>query len=350
MAAESTPLVVIGGSAGALGALLNLVQTLPPDFPAAVLVVVHVPPDQPSVLPTLLQRAGRLPAAHAEHGAPLRPGRILVAPPDHHLLVEGGRAVLSRGPRENHARPSIDVLFRSAAFVQGARAAGVVLSGMLDDGTSGLWAIRHSGGLALAQHPADAEYPDMPLSAIRQVEVHDVLSSHDLGPALVAWTRRLSAPAAPPAPDERLRTRLQQEVRTASGDADAPLDLLRAQPLSPVTCPECHGVMAQITEGTLTRYRCHTGHAYSASTLQADVQRVVDQSLGSAMRALNEQALLLGRLADQYDRAGQPREAANLQAEAAEVLQRAQVLRDLLQRPPATALHPPPGGPDSSGA
>ncbi|MFC6660645.1 hypothetical protein [Deinococcus multiflagellatus] len=155
----------------------------------------------------------------------------------------------------------------------------------------------------------------MPLSAIRQVEVHDVLSSRELGPALVAWTAQVAAgpptapPGGPPWP------RLGQEVRVALGEGGAALNVFAQQPLTAVTCPECQGVMARIEEGPLTRFRCHTGHAYTASALQAEVQRVVDHTLAAAQRALNEQAMLLQGLAQAAAQAGQPQEAARLRGE-----------------------------------
>ncbi|WP_083939229.1 chemotaxis protein CheB [Deinococcus apachensis] len=147
------PLIVIGGSAGALPALLKLVPVLPPDFPAPLLLVVHTLADQPSYLPQLLTHAGPLPARHARHGDRLQPGSIAVAPPDHHLLVVDDHLHLSRGPKENLARPAIDVLFRSAAEAYGVQVIGVLLSGMLNDGTSGLWTVGQLGGRTLVQHP-----------------------------------------------------------------------------------------------------------------------------------------------------------------------------------------------------
>lgn len=266
---DGPPLVVVGGSAGALGGLLDLAAGLPSGFPAAVLVVVHIPPDQPSVLPDLLHRAGPLIAKPAEDGERLQGGHIYVAPPDHHLLARHTTLSLSRGPRENRSRPSIDVLFRSAAYSHGPRAAGVVLSGMQDDGTSGLWAVKQFGGTAIVQRPEEAEYQDMPLNAIRQVEVDDILPVREIAARLGSWAGTLGASEVGAreergSVDQAERRRLGVELGIAGEDTAFEAGILNHGPLSPFTCPDCHGVMVQIREGHLTRFRCHTGHAFTS--------------------------------------------------------------------------------------
>jgi two-component system, chemotaxis family, protein-glutamate methylesterase/glutaminase len=182
-------LVVVGASAGGVEALIRLVGELPPDFGAAVLVVLHLTPDASSNLPAILARAGRLPAAQARDGEPIRPGRIFVAPPDHHLLVRDGRVRLSRAPSENLHRPAVDVLFRSAAMNLDGRTVGVVLSGALDDGADGLRAIAMAGGLAIVQDPGDALVPSMPMSALEAGPVDHILPAHEIGRRLPALLR-----------------------------------------------------------------------------------------------------------------------------------------------------------------
>src|SRR5262245_21247855 len=162
-----------------------MIAELPRDFPGAIFVVVHTSPLGPSLLPQVLERAGRLPASHARHREAIVGGRIYVAPPDQHLLVRPGRVELSRGPRENHSRPAVDPLFRSAAGAYGPRVIGVVLSGALGDGTSGLLAVKARGGTAIVQHPDEAIVNGMPRSALRLVHVDRVLPAADIAPMLV---------------------------------------------------------------------------------------------------------------------------------------------------------------------
>jgi two-component system chemotaxis response regulator CheB len=168
-------IIVVGASAGGVEALQSLAGTLPADLPAAVFVVLHVAPRSKSFLPALLNAAGPLRASHASNGMSIEPGRIYVAPPDHHLIVERDHVQLGLGPRENHQRPCINVTFRSAAVAHGPRVAAVVLTGQLDDGTAGLWDVKRQGGVAIVQHPEEAAFPSMPLSALRDVEVDHVV-------------------------------------------------------------------------------------------------------------------------------------------------------------------------------
>lgn len=173
---EASPVVVIGASAGGIRALLEIVSQLPAEFPAPVLVVVHIGRGR-SALPQIIERAGVLSASHARHGEPVRPGHIYVAPPDVHMLVRSGRIVLDRGPRENHSRPAIDPLFRSAASEYGSGTIGVILSGALSDGTAGLMMIKGHGGTVIVQDPEEAIVGGMPESALNLVDADQVLAA-----------------------------------------------------------------------------------------------------------------------------------------------------------------------------
>lgn len=349
------PIVVVGGSAGALTALKEVVTFLPAEFPAPVLVVIHTPADQPSYLPQVLGNAGALPARHAQDGETLRPGQIYVAPPDRHLLVRGSHLELSRGPRENLARPSIDVLFRSAADTGGPRVIGVLLSGMLNDGASGLWAIKALGGRAVVQHPEDAEYDSMPLSALRQVEADHVLKAADIGPRLLRLVGDLAGleeadPAAAdgkgsPSMDEQARKtpetpllsgedrrRLTLEVGIAAESDGFRAGVLNQGEPSVFTCPECHGVLVKIQEGRMLRFRCHTGHAYTAETLLSEVRESVEATLWTAVRVLDEQVMLLEHLGRHLADVEQEEQADLFREEARQTREWSQAVRQVTLR------------------
>ena len=185
-------IIVVGASLGGYNALPQFAASLPKDFAAAVLVVMHMDPNDSNWLAERVARASALPSAAAVKKEELRPGRIYVAIPDHHLMIQGSRIRLTRGPRENHSRPSIDALFRSAAYECGSRVIGVVLTGQLDDGTAGLWAIKDRGGLAIVQSPEEAAYPSMPASALRHVKTDYTLPLRDMPTVLHKLTQEVA--------------------------------------------------------------------------------------------------------------------------------------------------------------
>ncbi|GJG85800.1 chemotaxis protein CheB [Gemmatimonadetes bacterium T265] len=377
-------IVVIGASAGGVEALKVVLGTLPPDYNGTVCVVLHIPPSVPSVLAHILGRSTRLVCVSAYDGAPVRPGVVYVAPPDHHLLLEDDRVRLLRGPRENGHRPAIDPLFRSAAAAYGPRVVGVVLTGNLDDGTRGLFAIKHRGGLAVVQDPEDALYPSMPRNAIENVDVDWVLPAPEVGPLLAALATDTPWPArsAPPAdalaldavtevaavdPDEH---QLAENGTTAAaagagpnGGAAraAPAELCDDTPLhhaadlatgighvdggarinerlggtvSGYTCPECHGSLWELEEGKLVRYRCRVGHSYTEPGLVDHKAHSVEDAIWTALTALEESAAIAARVADRSGRQGRSQSATYFRARAAHLERRGAVLRDLLAELP----------------
>jgi two-component system chemotaxis response regulator CheB len=326
--------IVVGASLGGHEALTGLIGTLPADLNAAIFVVMHVAPDGPSILGQLLDRVSPLPAAAAVDGEPIAPNRIYVAVPDRHLMIERDRVRLSRGPRENHTRPSIDVLFRSAAFHRGPRAIGIVLTGTLDDGTAGLWAIKDRGGVAIVQAPTEAPYPSMPMSAIRHVDVDHVLEVAAMGNVLRELTREdLSIPEGAGMPSKSLEI----ESRIALGDQALHRGVRALGEPSFYTCPDCHGSMIAIREGDLARFRCHTGHGYTAAALHQRGMLEVDETLWGVLAQLEEQEVLLQDLARAAQASERPRAAEAYAAKSNQIRQLADRLRELAQDP---ALEP----------
>ena len=287
-------IVVIGTSTGGVAALTELVKSLPADFPAPIFVVMHVPADSPSLLPQLLNSVSVLKVRHPQDGEVVEAGIIYVARPDHHLLLEGNRVLVTRGPKENRFRPSIDALFRSAAYTYGPRVIGVVLTGYLDDGTSGLWSVQRMGGLAVVQEPYDAEQPSMPTNALEFVAADYVRPLTQIGTLLVRLTQE-RAPAKTRLPAAALDL-LKIELTIAKQGGGFELGIIDKGKLTPFTCPDCHGALTQLIEGNLIRYRCHTGHAYTVSALLSEVTESVESMLYQAMRGLEETNMLLQNL------------------------------------------------------
>jgi two-component system chemotaxis response regulator CheB len=318
--------IVIGASAGGVEALRDLVAHLPADLPAAVLVVLHVPSYGGSVLPSILSRSGPLPARHPVGGDPLTHGEILVAPPDHHLVVDGETVRVTRGPRENGHRPAVDVLFRSAARAAGVRVIGVVLSGTLDDGTAGLAAVVGQGGLAIAQDPQDALYPGMPESAMANVPVDHVAPAEEIAKLLVRLTDEEFEAAPRPEPELlRVETDLAMMEDHAMNEPDRP-----GHP-SGFSCPDCSGVLYEIRDGILTRYRCRVGHAWSAESLFGEQNQQLEGALWMALRGLEEKAALARKLADQARERGNSLSAAQFAQHDEEASRAASLIRQMLE-------------------
>ncbi|QJD78165.1 chemotaxis protein CheB [Spirosoma rhododendri] len=314
-------IVVIGASAGGVFALKQLVEALPADFPASIFIVMHVSPHSPSMLPAILSSAGPLPAEHPADGQLIRPGRIYIAPPDHHLLVEYDQIIVKKGPKENRFRPSIDALFRSAAYTYEARVIGVVLTGMLDDGTSGMWSIKRLNGITIVQQPDDAAYSSMPSSVLDFVDVDYSVPLNDMAALL---TRLVTEPIPEPTRDAfQEQDRMEAEINIAAQENAFDIGILNMGDLTPLTCPECNGALVSIKEGKLIRYRCHTGHAYTANSLLAETTKSVEESFWKAIRSLEETVILLEQSGKQFAEGGNQQASEQFFAKARETRERA---------------------------
>jgi two-component system, chemotaxis family, protein-glutamate methylesterase/glutaminase len=319
-------LVAIGTSAGGVEALLSLVRNLPADFPAAVLVTIHLSSHFRSVLDDILTRAGRLEACFATDGDVVRKGRIYLAPPGRHLILDGERLALGFGPRENNARPAIDPMLRSAALCCGSRTIGVILTGTLGDGASGLWAVQQGGGATVVQDPRDAAFSEMPLSALDHLKPDHVVHLADMPRLLQDLVRQ---PAGEPAP---VPERIQLEVDIARRGRSGMREMDGIGRRSTLTCPDCNGVMWEIDEGEIVRYRCHQGHAYTSDVMAVALDESLRHALGSAVRGLEERIALFQKLRHQAKDHASPLAARNWADKASELEREAQVIRESIRR------------------
>ena len=325
--------IVIGASVGGVSALIEIIAALPAQLDAVIGVVLHVGPQQ-SILPELLSARAPWPVMHAEDGQALAARTIVVAPPDRHMLFTADRVRLTRGPRENHTRPALDPLFRSVALAWCERAVGVVLTGHLDDGTAGLAAIKACGGTAIVQEPATAFEPSMPASALANVAVDHCVALADIAPLLASLAARPSQPQPAAAPDAVTREQAIFEGKQTMANLE---HLARLGTPSALTCPECGGGLWEMKDVKPLRYRCHTGHGYSARALDNAQADMAEQALWGSLRALQERELLLRRLAVVAEATGDAARAEVGRRQADRVKAQAEALSRLVESQPDSA-------------
>jgi two-component system chemotaxis response regulator CheB len=325
-------IVAMGASAGGVEALMQLAAGLSRDLPASVLVTLHLSNQFRSSLDELLTGAGPLPAKFAEDREVLRKGHIYIAPPDRHLLVEGDRVTLGIGPRENNSRPAIDPMLRSAALCCCPRTIGVVLTGTLGDGASGLWAIGQCGGITVVQDPRGAAYAEMPQNALERANPDHVVDLQRM-PALLYSLAHEPEGESRAAPEG-----LRLEVEIARGERENAMKELDAiGRRSVLSCPDCQGVMWEIDEGGLTRFRCHVGHTYAADLMNVALDEGLRRALASALRALEERVALARKLHSHAKERGHSHLMKNWAARVREYEQEMQVVRDSIRRMEAIA-------------
>jgi two-component system, chemotaxis family, protein-glutamate methylesterase/glutaminase len=325
-AAHGHDIVVVGASAGGVEALRSMIAFLPADLDATLFVVLHLPAAGTSVLPQILERAGLLRAVHASDCEAFERAQIYVAPPDQHMKFADGTIRLDRGPTVNGHRPAVDPMFSAAAEVYGGRVTGVILSGVLDDGAAGLQAVAAAGGAALVQAPSDALYPTMPTAALEAVPVAYEGDTEMLAQRIVALTSVPPIGPAPsaPVPSDSDAVRLLEVERGATGSP---------QPgeTTGLTCPECHGSLWEAVEGRVVKYRCRTGHEFTAESLAVQQSEHVERALWAALRALEEKATMFRRMSSRFERRGSHATSVRLARKAENAVHQAVVMRGLLE-------------------
>ena len=286
-------IIVIGSSAGGVDALQRLCAALPADLPASIFVAQHLSPSARSVLPQLLDRAGPLPALCPVDRQESERGHIYVGAPDLHLLIRPRRILMRRGPHENRTRPAVNALFRSAAVHYGARVIGIVLTGLLDDGTEGLIAIKATGGLSVVQDPKDAEWPSMPSHALKRDHVDHSVPLAELAALLNRLTREEAGPTVPLSEEYRIEDRIAaQEFAVMEPEIVTP-----GHP-SHISCPDCGGVLNQIEAEHETRYRCQVGHAFTPLGLATAQGEELERALSVAVRTHRDRIRLFAQMRD----------------------------------------------------
>ncbi len=319
-------LIVIGASSGGFEAIKTIVKNLPADFETPIFIVWHMSPDIRGIMPQVLNRENKIYTAHAYDKEPIEPHRIYIAPPDYHMLIEDGKVRVTRGPKENRFRPAVDPLFRSAAYACNSRVIGVILSGALDDGTAGLWAVKEYGGIAVVQDPSDAEVASMPESALREVNVDYCVPVAEMADLLVRLSKE---------PFKKMEAikdeQTKKEIEIAAEAEGIERGELKFTELTPYTCPECHGVLSRLHNDHIIRYRCHTGHAYSTETLMLSISEKIEDNLYSAIRGIDEIVMLMNHLGDHYAEANHPKLAAMYFQKAKEADDRSQLVRKVVK-------------------
>ncbi|MEJ6981795.1 chemotaxis protein CheB [Pedobacter sp. P351] len=285
---EITKIVVVGASAGGLKAVAELISKFPKNNNISVFIVLHVSKNSIGpVIVTHIQKHTSLICEIPSNGDLIKPGHIYIAPPDHHMIIKRDEICIHNGARENRWRPSIDVLFRSAAVAYGSKVIGIVLTGLMDDGTSGMGAIKRSGGVCIVQEPEEAEFSDMPANVLNNVDVNYRVSISEMGYILEDLFSK------PSGPEIRVPRELEIEAEITEKLSSKIQDLEKIGEQTLFSCPECGGGLWKIKGDTVVRYRCHTGHVYTLQTLLQAQAEGIEKAIWVAIRMLEERRNLL---------------------------------------------------------
>ncbi|MFL5686517.1 MAG: chemotaxis protein CheB [Chloroflexota bacterium] len=320
-----TNVLLIGASAGGIEPLIAVAEHLPADLPASVLVVVHIPPDAESRLPEILQRRSGMRVGHAVDGEALRDGRIFVAPPDRHLIVDDGRVRVVRGPRQNRHRPAIDALLRTAAQAHGPDVVAVILSGAAGDGVAGALIVANRGGRVIVQDPGDALFESMPRNVLAAVPAAMTLPADRIADAVCAAFEERSARRGTP-------SRVGTEATMDQPSSPPPIEPGRPS----YSCPDCGGILEEVVEDGPLRFRCRVGHEFYADDLASAQWTTLEDALWAALRGMEENAELSSRLARMADERGATTSAERHRDRRTELLSQARLIRQFLLAPGAT--------------
>ena len=324
---EESPfrVICIGASAGGLNAVGELLSQLPVTLNAAVFVVLHL--SRAAIGELLVERIkknAKLPCSLAENNEIMQPGHIYIALPDAHLLIKNDRMLLGKGPAENRFRPSIDVLFRSAATYYRERTIGVILTGYLNDGTAGMWAIKQNGGHCVVQDPNEAEYPDMPMSVLETMDVDHCVSLNKMGNIILNIVRENKPKKVVPSAMVKAESKLSERIATSLEEVS---DVGEKTVYS---CPDCGGGLWKIVNGNLQHYRCHIGHSYSEKDLNMQQAETIEHTLWVAIRMMEERKILLVKMGKQHGEKGLQKLGSSFREQAKELDNHIAKMKELL--------------------
>jgi two-component system chemotaxis response regulator CheB len=324
--ADKNILLVVGASAGGTATLPELLKQLPAGKSISVMMVLHLSKTSVGeLLVNRLQKFTSFKCKIPEHGEKIQMGHIYLAMPDHHLMVKEDKIMLGRGPMENRYRPSIDALFRSAAVAFGAKVIGIILTGMLEDGASGMYAIRKCGGVCIVQDPEEAKYPDMPQAVLNVVEPEYSVRISEMGEAIEKSIALLETRKSADIPPEILK---EAEIAERVNIGIEQVESLGK--LSKISCPDCGGSLSELNDNGFSRYRCHVGHAFTEEGLISSMEVSAESTLWIALRMLEERKNLLKKLSEKESARGKRNLAATYLDRSREMEAHAQKLKEIL--------------------
>lgn len=331
--------MVVGASAGGFQAVADLMSHMPPGLDTAFFVVVHLSSKSVgAVLVQFIQKHTFYRCSLAVNNEHIKKGHVYVAPPDYHLIIKNGYMRIMQGPHENRWRPSIDVLFRSAAAAYDSHTIGIILSGLLDDGTSGMSAIKRSGGICIVQEPHDAEFDDMPNNVLNNVDVDHSIPVSEMGYVLDdIFSKPFLNKELRQVPDD---VKIESEITERMNISMNELDKIGIR--SNYSCPDCGGALWEMTGDAVPRYRCYTGHTFTGKVLLEKQAEGLEESIWVSIRMLEERRNLLRRMAKKQS-------GSSVTGSELDMNERADELRKHIERMKSLLVSIAKGNPDTGG-